>query len=212
MFKETSLIQNLLLAALLMAACSIAQAEFYRWVDDDGTIHYSDSLPPNKAQREQDKLNAHGRITESIPAPKTLGELEEERRIAKLKEQELRAKEKEEHRDRVLLAMYLSVEDIESVRDERLSTVQSAIEITNLRKRKFIEKLEDIDRSEQKFKTNGQKLPPAIVKSRKHYQEQLSHVREILHIKEKEKLAIKQRFSGDINRYLQLTQPDLASQ
>ena len=48
-----------------------ANAEFYRWVDDAGTIHYSDSLPPTESQKKQDLLNETGRVVKTIPAPKT---------------------------------------------------------------------------------------------------------------------------------------------
>ena len=203
---------KLIAISLCLWLISPAQAGFYRWVDDDGTIHYSDSLPPQESQRKQDILNEHGRTVKTIDAPKTVGELEEEARLAKLEEQKRKLKEKSEHRDRTLLAMYLTVEDIELVRDERIATVQSAIEITKLRKNKFTKKLAELDASEQRLKNEGNKTPPWLINSREHYQQQLANVNEILKIKNREKLVIKKRFSGDINRYLELKQPDLASQ
>ncbi len=201
-----------LLLILVLSTANTVHAEFYRWVDDDGTIHYSDSLPPTKSQREQDLLNETGRVVKTIPAPKTIGELEEEQRLAKLEEEKLKKIEKAEHRDRVLMAMYLTVEDIELVRDERIETVESAIRITKLRKNKFTKKLNELNSSEQRFKANGQNAPPWLVKSRSHYQEQLANAEDILAIKEREKLVIKKRFAGDINRYLELKDPELAAE
>ena len=191
---------------------STVHAQFYRWVDDDGTIHYSDSLPPSKSQREQEVMNERGRIIETISAPKTVGELEEEQRLAVIRQEQQKLKDLEEHRDRVLLAMYLTVDDIEYVRDERLDTVDAAIELTKLRKKKFLKKLQELDVSEKKFKENGTKTPPWLTKSRTHYKEQLVNVNDILAIKEKEKLAIRKRFAGEINRYIELKQPELAVQ
>lgn len=190
----------------------VVHAEFYRWVDDSGTIHYSDSLPPTESQKKQDLLNETGRVVKTIPAPKTVGELEEAERLAKLEEIKQQKIIKSKHRDRVLMAMYLTVEDIELVRDERIETVESAIKITKLRKNKFTKKLEELDTSEQKFKANGNNAPPWLVKSRAHYQEQLANVKDILAIKEREKLVIKKRFAGDINRYLELKDPELAAE
>ncbi|MDH3609954.1 MAG: DUF4124 domain-containing protein [Gammaproteobacteria bacterium] len=201
-----------LLLILVLSTANTVHAEFYRWVDDDGTIHYSDSLPPTESQREQDLLNETGRVVKTIPAPKTIGELEEEQRLAKLEEEKLKKIEKAEHRDRVLMAMYLTVEDIELVRDERIETVESAIRITKLRKNKFTKKLNELNSSEQRFKANGQNAPPWLIKSRSHYQEQLANVEDILAIKEREKLVIKKRFAGDINRYLELKDPELAAE
>ena len=201
-----------LLIILAFSTVTSVYADFYRWVDDTGTIHYSDSLPPTESQKKQDLLNEAGRVVKTIPAPKTVGELEQQQRLAKLEEEKLIKIKKSEHRDRVLLAMYLTVEDIELVRDERIETLESAIRITNLRKSKFTKKLDDLNSSEQRFKANGQNTPPWLIKSRSHYQEQLVNVEDILTIKEREKIVIKKRFAGDIHRYLELKDPELAAE
>ena len=91
-------------------------------------------------------------------------------------------------------------------------TVESAISITERRKRKFTKKLQELDSSEQRFKANGQNTPPWLIKSRSHYQEQLANVEDILAIKAREKLVIKKRFAGDINRYIELKDPELAAE
>jgi len=196
--------QTLFIALFFIVGASSTQADFFRWVDDEGMIHYSDSMPPSQSQRQQDKLNETGVVVESISAPKTVGELEEEARLAKLEKEQKILKIETDKRDRMLVAMYLSVDDIEFVRDERISTVESAIEITKLRKRKFIKKLQDLDASEQRFKASGKEAPAWLVKSRAHYQEQLTNVDEIIEIKHKEKRGINNRFARDINRYLEL--------
>ena len=203
---------NYLLLIHLISMVGMVHAEFYRWVDDTGTIHYSDSLPPTESQKKQDLLNETGQVVKTIPAPKTVSELEKAQQLAKLEVQKKQKIEKEEQRDRILLAMYLTVEDIELVRDERIETVESAIRITMLRKNKFTKKIDDLNSAEQKFKANGQNAPPWLIKSRGHYQEQLVNVEDILAIKEKEKLVIKKRFAGDVNRYLELKDPELAAE
>lgn len=206
MFRLKLINQTIFIVNIVVVGLSSAYAEVFRWVDDDGSIHYSDSLPPSESQREQNVLNEHGRTIETIPAPKTAGQIEEEAKLAKIEEQKRKVQEEAERKDRVLLAMFLTVEDIELVRDERIATVESAIKLTEFRKKKFINKLQALDASEQRFKAIGKELPPAIIKSRAHYQEQLLNVNKILAIKEKEKLVIKKRFAGDINRYIELKQ------
>jgi len=197
---------------LVLSIVNSADAEFYRWVDDSGTIHYSDSLPPTEAQRKQDLLNETGRVVKTIPAPKTVGELEKEQQLAQLELEKRQKIEKAEKRDQLLLDLYLSVEDIELVRDERIETVNSAIRLTEIRKNKFTKKLDELNSSEQRLKASGSKTPPWLAKSRKHYQEQLANVEDILAIKEREKLGIKKRFAGDINRYIELKEPELAAE
>ena len=201
-------LQLIFFVLFLLIGLSPLHAEFFRWVDDEGTIHYSDRMPPSQSQRKQDKLNESGRVVESIPAPKTVGELQEEARLAKLEEKQNKIQKEMEKHDRMLVAMYTSVEDIEFVRNERISTVDSAIEITKHRKRKFIKKLKDLDASEERFNASGKEAPPWLLKSRAHYQEQLTNVDEIIEIKLKEKQGINKRFARDINRFLELIETD----
>lgn len=49
----------LLVAAVLITGNSRA-AEVYRWVDENGEVHYSESLPPNFKEDEHDVLNSNG--------------------------------------------------------------------------------------------------------------------------------------------------------
>jgi hypothetical protein len=49
----------LLLAGLLLAAEPSA-AEVYRWVDENGEVHYSETLPPNFKDQGHDVLNERG--------------------------------------------------------------------------------------------------------------------------------------------------------
>jgi hypothetical protein len=49
----------LLLAGILLAAESSA-AEVYRWVDENGEVHYSETLPPNFKDQGHDVLNERG--------------------------------------------------------------------------------------------------------------------------------------------------------
>ena len=58
-------------AALWMAvffalsfAGAAAAAEVYRWVDENGEVHYSESLPPDYQDRGHDVLNRQGMVVE----------------------------------------------------------------------------------------------------------------------------------------------------
>ena len=51
-----------LLSALL--AGSVAAAEVYRWVDENGEVHYSETLPPDHQDKGHDVLNRQGMVVE----------------------------------------------------------------------------------------------------------------------------------------------------
>jgi hypothetical protein len=61
--KPKFFITLLTLAGLAVAAVANA-AEVYRWVDKDGEVHYSESLPPDFEDKGHDVLNDRGIVTD----------------------------------------------------------------------------------------------------------------------------------------------------
>jgi hypothetical protein len=59
---------HVLIVAAAIAAAShpapAAAAEVYRWVDENGEVHYSESLPPDYQDRGHDVLNRDGLVIE----------------------------------------------------------------------------------------------------------------------------------------------------
>jgi hypothetical protein len=50
-------------AALLFSAPALAE-KVYRWVDEDGNVHYTESLPPGYKDTGHDVLNEHGLVVD----------------------------------------------------------------------------------------------------------------------------------------------------
>jgi hypothetical protein len=128
-------------AGLVLAVTgAFAQQRLYRWVDNDGVVHYGDRIPPEFANRDRTVLNdqavavgfEEGEVTEEERA-------DLERRQAEADAEQL-ARDTAVRRDRMLLETYLTVADIEDLRDRRLELLGSQIKVTelyltNLRKR-----------------------------------------------------------------------------
>jgi hypothetical protein len=112
----------------------------YRWVDKNGVVQYGDSVPPEYANIDRDVLNNQGvrvGFEEGEVTPEERAIIEQ-REAAE--EAERRAKAEVARHDRMLLETYLSVSDIEDLRDRRLELLESQIKVTelylaNLRKR-----------------------------------------------------------------------------
>ena len=135
----------LAVAAIALPSVGAAQPQktttkTYKWVDDKGEVHYGDSVPPEYAKKDRNILNNQG-----VKVGTEEGEITPERR-AELKRQADEAekarieREKVEKRDKMLLETYLSVQDIEDLRNRRLELLESQIKVTelyltNLRKR-----------------------------------------------------------------------------
>jgi len=129
--------------SLILLCCIVftgsATAKVYRWVDEKGEIHYSESLPPDHEDAGHDVLNERGilldediKLTPPPPPPPPPQEVVEEEKRTELPRDSSglpRPKplytdsEKQERMDKLLLLRYSSSEKIEQ---------QLALEMANI--------------------------------------------------------------------------------
>jgi glutaredoxin len=63
--------KNWMLVSMLMLACAYAQADLYRWVDENGKIQYSDQPPPANI-KDVNKIKSAGGKPGEAPLPYAL--------------------------------------------------------------------------------------------------------------------------------------------
>ena len=95
----------------------------YKWVDKDGVTHYGDHVPPEYASQEQHILNSQGYEIKRLDAEKTAAQ-------AAAEDQKRVDAEQRQLRDKNLLNTYASVQEIERLRDQRLTLLADQIKVT----------------------------------------------------------------------------------
>ncbi len=65
---QAGLVAGLVITPCLLAAPALAQ-NVYRWTDDDGKVHYTPSLPADRADKPYDVLSADGVVIERVTEP-----------------------------------------------------------------------------------------------------------------------------------------------
>jgi hypothetical protein len=127
--------------ALLVAATPAALAatknaggeSVYRCRDARGQSHFGQAIPEKCLEQDVEVLDSSGRVVRVIPGRRSLEQ------VAQQKAAEEAAKAGAQ-RDRTLLATYISVADIERLRDQRLELLEQQNRVTrqyiaNLRER-----------------------------------------------------------------------------
>ncbi len=137
---------------LLGMALASAQATLDRWVDDEGVVHYSDHVPQIDSRRDHEVLNGQGVAVRRVEGAATEEELAERARIAAVQEAEAEAALALARRDKVLLDTYLSVAEIESLRDRRLGLLGSQLNATELYLENLIKRLDELQLTANNFK------------------------------------------------------------
>src|SRR6202163_918045 len=96
----------------------------YKWVDEHGVTHYGDHIPPEYATQEQQVINAQGVEINRLEAQKSPEALAAEDQ-KKIDAQQGR------DRDRNLMNTYASVQEIERLRDQRVTLLSDQIKVTS---------------------------------------------------------------------------------
>lgn len=131
LFIETVMIRHLAIAVVL--ACCIAPAgaeQLFKWVDDNGVVHYGDAVPAEASRQERHVLNEQGVTLRVLQRAKTREEIAAMADAQAEIERQRRHEVVQAERDRILLDTYLSEDEIEMLRDRRILALEARIGLT----------------------------------------------------------------------------------
>ena len=109
-------------------ASEAQQRKVYKWVDEEGVLHYGDSIPAEYAELPKEVINDHGVTVANLAGKKTPEQIEAER----IEKERVIAEELKRRADQALLATYLSVDEILLHRDRRVELFQAQSRVTEL--------------------------------------------------------------------------------
>jgi hypothetical protein len=178
------------------------QTTAYKWVDEQGVVHYGDSIPPQYAEKEHKLLNGQGVEIGHTEAQKTPEQLVVEA-------QEHDALVKQQQHDSFLLTTYTSVKDIESLRDVRLDQLQgqrTAAEqyVENLHSRLVALQGRTKHFRPYNARPDARRMPDDLAEDLVHTLKEMRTQNNALLAKNQEVAALKEQFDLDINRYREL--------
>lgn len=174
----------------------------YKWVDEQGVTHYGDRIPPEYAAQEQHVINSQGVEISRLEAQKSPEQLA-------IEEQKKIDAEQSQNRDRNLLNTYASVQEIERLRDQRVTLVMDQIKVTS----QFLEvlngKLKKLRISSMHFKPYNSDpgapvMPDQMAEDLVHVGADIRTQEENLREKRSEETAMRKQFGSDIDRFKEL--------
>ena len=192
----------LMAAALLVPALS--EARFYRWVDEQGVVHYTDQIPPTQVDKGHTALSDKGIPLETVPPAQTLDELKRERELKRLRAEQERLLEQQRAADRVLLSSFRSVDDLIMARDGKLAAVDVVIGVSRGNIRREQERLAQLRSEAANLERAGKPIPPhleeGIAKTERAIRDAYSSIVE----REQQKEGIRVEFDRDLKRFRHL--------
>ncbi|MDP1593094.1 MAG: DUF4124 domain-containing protein [Gallionella sp.] len=195
-----------LLIALITGAtfCSPVSAKMYKWVDDQGTTHYGQTLPPEYAGKDRQILNKSGVIikTQEVLTPEERRAKESE--VNKIRTDEEEARDRRRY-DKSLTDTYSSVDEIELSRSRNLQQVDARINSINSQLKIANNNLLGFQRDVDNLNKSGGNIPASLRDDLKEAQERVQHLQQDLDKYKAEKQAVQARYDADKTRYKELT-------
>jgi hypothetical protein len=206
--KDTRLktIASILCVGTLLASTCFAGGgsgrTLYKWVDAQGVTHYGDQVPPEFAGQEQQIINSQGVVINRVEGQKTPEQMAAE-------DQKKFDAQQSQNRDRNLLSTYASVQEIERLRDQRLTLLSDQIKVTS----QFLEvlngRLTKLRTTSMHFKPYNSDpaappMPDQVAEDLVRMGNDIRTQDQNLHAKQSEESKMRIQFESDIQRFKEL--------
>ena len=205
----------ILCVAIMTSACALAgtpsggKGTVFRWVDEHGTVHYGDQVPPQYADQDKIVLNSQGVQIGAIPGRRTpeQWQAESEQRAAEDKARQTVTQARV--RDQNLLATYLSVEEIEALRDRRAEIVEGQARVTTQYIQQLRARQSQLEQQALHFKPyntaeNAVQMPERLAEDLVRTTTDIATQQRNLDAKRQELDRMKTQFGSDIARFREL--------
>ncbi|MEN8261147.1 MAG: DUF4124 domain-containing protein [Pseudomonadota bacterium] len=180
-------------------------AQTYRWVDEEGKVHYSDKIPPDQAKLRRETLNKQGITVNVIPGAKTQEEIAKEQRLQKMREAQEKLLAEQRARDETLLHTYRSEKDLLVTMETKVKVVDNRQQLVHATIRRLRESLESQHGRAAEFERNGQQVPQSVLEGISATKREIDSANRQIEDIEHEKAAVKEKFNRELERYRTLT-------
>ena len=153
----TGSLRAAILLLLTLGSIAPAWAETYRWVDERGRVHYSDTKPPQAM--EQTVLDKQGRVLRKLSRTGAVPETAADDRV--------RARDlARERQDRALLSTYVHEGEIDLARDRALAQEKARQDSLQAMLEQALARLARINAESAGHAQTGRRMPDALRQSR----------------------------------------------
>lgn len=191
----------LTISAVILFNPLVAQSKMYKWVDEEGNMHFGDRIPPKYQVKEHDELNEHGVTVKRREAAKTAEQRAEEKRLEKERKKAEALAKKQRKRDRVLLDTYTTERDLIVARDSRLDAVDSQIRLAESIIKDSNAKIKSMEERVAKIKASNRDVPPGLFQRIDNEKQQVEVQSNVKGKNEERRDDIAAQFNGYIERF-----------
>ncbi len=188
-------------ASTLLLAATVAEAQMYRYTDENGQMVISNTIPQEASRRGYDILNSQGRVVESVaPAPTAeeiaAREAEKERQEAQKRQQEQDRKllKRFSHPDQAVRAMHRKVRELEGLSQLKRGNISVIVSQLNNEESRAA----DMERA-------GREVPEATLEKIRRLEAQVHDIEREIATQNAEIQDLRDGYEADIRRLEEIT-------
>ena len=184
--------------SLITFNASAEGKKIVKWVDSSGVTHYGDKLPSQESGRSNVEMRNRGIILKkNVVLNQQAAEQDYQKQQEKLVQ---------ERRDKVLLASYTNIEEIDLARDRHLETDKAAIQALMQHKLVNANRTTRNNKTAQGFKDQNKAVPAYLADELKLAQSESDRLNKQIEQRKLNMLATSQYFATEKARYEALKQ------
>lgn len=189
-------------AALLALSVipGVVQAKLYKWVDEKGNVHYSDTMPDSKsASRGTSELNKRAMIVKEAESAEQRAARAEAERLAKANEAQ---RLEQARRDKALLDTFTSTREIDALLQRHLEQIDAGINTDLARREQAVKRQQNLQRQLLRFA--GKTIPSDLQREKAAVEKELHQIDQDVATKREERKQLIVRAENDKKRLLEL--------
>ncbi len=202
------------LILMLLLVGSGHAGKLYKWVDENGKVHYSDKVPPEHNKYAREEMNDQGVVTEATERELTpeekkarAAELKKARELAEQERLEAIRIEKER---KAILMSYNSEDQILRLKQERLDSLHRNIEMAEDNLVIQQKNLEDLLKRAADRERNGQTVSKAFLDQMEKLKGQIDYQKTFITNKKAELVTTEAKYDGEIEKFRKYAGEDAA--
>ncbi len=195
------------LTLALTLACTLAvpvEAALYRWVDEQGNVHYSDIIPPASVRQGHTELRKDGIPIQTVPPARSPEQIKADELLTRLRAGQERLLKQQATADRGLLHTFPSEAELMASNQNQLGALETMIQVTRnniLRQEAWLASLRTYAGNLERA---GKPVPEEFTISARKTERSIRLAQSSIATREAQQAALKSRLDRDLNRYRQL--------
>ncbi len=205
-----------LLVGLVVTLSASAKPKLYRWVDEQGNVHYSDRVPPDQVKHARDELNDSGVVVDQVNREMTPEEREVARQIQQVEDTRLRLEEEQRQQEaferKKILQSYVNEDQILRLKQERVEAIHRNLDLARENLRIQMSNHQDLRERAADKERSGEVVSEAFLGQLDKIADQIENQKRYIKEKEGEADDIARHYDEELQKYRKYTGVDSAAE